>query len=97
MQNVYKNLLKILRANLLKFYVSLNFDNIFSVVTENQAVQNWWPTVYAFVVDRFRAVRQDMTVQELPSTESCILLEKMIPSYLKFPYMWEFYIFGQMR
>ncbi|KAH7714190.1 SAC3/GANP/Nin1/mts3/eIF-3 p25 [Aphelenchoides avenae] len=49
---------------------------------ENDAPERW-PTTYGFVVDRLRAVRQDLIVQELAPHQTSMLLESMIPYYLK--------------
>ncbi|KAI1719921.1 SAC3/GANP family domain-containing protein [Ditylenchus destructor] len=48
-----------------------------------------WPVIYSFVMDRLRAVRQDMTVQDLPPDESMSLLEAIIPFYLSARYTCE--------
>lgn len=42
-----------------------------------------WAVVYSFVMDRLRAIRQDMTVQDLSAEESMQLLEAIIPFYFE--------------
>uniref|UniRef100_A0A915E2U7 SAC3/GANP/THP3 conserved domain-containing protein n=1 Tax=Ditylenchus dipsaci TaxID=166011 RepID=A0A915E2U7_9BILA len=55
-------------------------DNVANqILTDSRAK---WPIIYSFVVDRLRAVRQDITVQDLPPEKTLILIEKMIPFYL---------------
>uniref|UniRef100_A0AC35GD84 SAC3/GANP/THP3 conserved domain-containing protein n=1 Tax=Panagrolaimus sp. PS1159 TaxID=55785 RepID=A0AC35GD84_9BILA len=43
---------------------------------------NQWQIVYGFVADRFRAIRQDLIVQQLPPQQIIRLLELQIPFYL---------------
>lgn len=42
-----------------------------------------WPSIYGFLMNRLRAVRQDFIVQNLPDVETNHLLELMIPFYFK--------------
>ncbi|XP_046681090.1 SAC3 domain-containing protein 1 isoform X2 [Homalodisca vitripennis] len=37
-----------------------------------------WPTVYEFVTDRLRSVRQDMVIQQPPAAVCCSILEPMV-------------------
>nr|CDJ82924.1 SAC3 GANP Nin1 mts3 eIF-3 p25 and WD40 repeat domain containing protein [Haemonchus contortus] len=43
-------------------------------------------SVYSFVCDRFRAVRQDMILQNVSAEETLLLLDEMIPFYLETDY-----------
>ncbi|XP_026329028.1 SAC3 domain-containing protein 1-like, partial [Hyposmocoma kahamanoa] len=43
--------------------------------------------VYDFIDDRLRAVRQDITIQRLPSEQCCNLLEPMIRFYVYYGYI----------
>ncbi|XGW28780.1 hypothetical protein V3C99_008515 [Haemonchus contortus] len=43
-------------------------------------------SVYSFVCDRFRAVRQDMILQNVSAAETLLLLDEMIPFYLETDY-----------
>ena len=45
-----------------------------------------WPVAYEFIVDRLRAVRQDMIIQNTNSKERLLLLEAMIPFYIESQY-----------
>uniref|UniRef100_A0A914ZAP6 SAC3/GANP/THP3 conserved domain-containing protein n=1 Tax=Panagrolaimus superbus TaxID=310955 RepID=A0A914ZAP6_9BILA len=44
--------------------------------------KNQWQIVYGFIADRFRAIRQDLIVQQLPPQQIIRLLELQIPFYL---------------
>lgn len=58
------------------------FNGLAFSVSKNNDSAEQWPTTYGFVVDRLRAVRQDLIVQELAPDETSRLLEAMIPYYL---------------
>lgn len=51
---------------------------------ENEfALDSQWTLVYEFVADRYRAVRQDIIIQQLKDTSTTYLFEKMICFYIK--------------
>ena len=62
-------------------------DYLLSVYKERKKEK--WDLVYNFVVDRLRAVRQDMVVQRLNAKDSLFLLEKMIPFYVEAEYLFK--------
>uniref|UniRef100_A0A7E4WDT9 SAC3_GANP domain-containing protein n=1 Tax=Panagrellus redivivus TaxID=6233 RepID=A0A7E4WDT9_PANRE len=56
-------------------------EYLLSIVDSYQSASQW-PLVYEFVCDRFRAIRQDLIVQDLKPQRVVTLLETMIPFYL---------------
>lgn len=54
------------------------FLSNFSIVTVSYLP---WNVVYDFVMDRLRAVRQDMVIQNLTAAESISLLQPIIRFY----------------
>lgn len=43
--------------------------------------------VYNFIMDRFRAIRQDMVIQRLTADDCILLVEKMLPFYIETEYI----------
>lgn len=60
------------------FYYTLPLNVYCSVAT---ALNVPWIVIYDFIMDRLRAVRQDMVIQNLSAADSISLLQPMIRFY----------------
>lgn len=59
-----------------------NMYFIFAVHRVGQNSERPWAEVYDFIFDRLRAVRQDMTIQQMDGPEAIILLEYAVRFYI---------------
>lgn len=68
------------------FPVLLNTVAYLDQISKKYSQTSEWFIAYEFIMDRLRAVRQDMIIQNMSSSESVVLLEAMIPFYVESQY-----------